>query len=101
LKAARTPQRELDDDAPIPNPLQQTYDKRFNKGAPKSGGAASGNGRARPKKRGGGAGKGGGAGAQPDPMRTAVGYIGADAFHGKKGGGGGGRRRGGGGGRSR
>jgi 23S rRNA pseudouridine2605 synthase len=100
LKAARTPQRELDDDAPIPNPLQQTYDKRFNKGAPKSGGAASGNGRARPKKRGGGAGKGGGAGAQPDPMRTAVGYIGADAFHGKKGGGGG-RRRGGGGGRSR
>jgi hypothetical protein len=29
-------------------------------------------------------------------MRTAVGYIGADAYLGKKGGGGGGRRRGGG-----
>jgi 23S rRNA pseudouridine2605 synthase len=96
LKAARTPQRELDDDAPIPNPLQQTYDKRFNKGAPKAGaGGANGSSRSRHKKRGG-AGKGGGAGAQPDPMRTAVGYIGADAFLGKKGGGG--RRRGGGGG---
>jgi 23S rRNA pseudouridine2605 synthase len=96
LKAARVPQRELDDDAPIPNPLQQTYDKRFNKGTPKTGsGAGNGGARARPKKRGGGAAKGG-AGAQPDPMRTAVGYIGADAFHGKKGGGG--RRRGGGGG---
>jgi 23S rRNA pseudouridine2605 synthase len=100
LKAARAPQRELDDDAPIPNPLQQTYDKRFNKGAPKTGtGAGNGSSRSRNnKKRGGAAGKGGGAGAQPDPMRTAVGYIGADAFHGKKGGGGGGRRRGGGGG---
>jgi 23S rRNA pseudouridine2605 synthase len=95
LKAARTPQRELDDDAPIPNPLQQTYDKRFNKGAPKAGaGGANGSGHSRHKKRGG-AGKGGGAAAQPDPMRTAVGYIGADAFLGKKGGGG--RRRGGGG----
>jgi 23S rRNA pseudouridine2605 synthase len=101
LKAARAPQRELDDDAPIPNPLQQTYDKRFNKGPPKTGraGAGNGGGRARHKKRGGGTGKGGGAGAQPDPMRTAVGYIGADAFLGKKGGGG--RRRGGGGSRSR
>ncbi len=76
LKAARTPQREIDDDAPIPNPLQQTYDKRFNKGAPKAGAAPGG--------------------GQPDPMRTAVGYIGADAFLGKRGGGG--RRRGGGGG---
>jgi 23S rRNA pseudouridine2605 synthase len=103
LKAARTPQRELDDDAPIPNPLQQTYDKRFNKGAPKAGagaGGANGSSRSRHKKRGG-AGKGGGAGAQPDPMRTAVGYVGADAFLGKKGGGGGRRRGGGGGGRSR
>jgi 23S rRNA pseudouridine2605 synthase len=104
LKAARAPQRELDDDAPIPNPLQQTYDKRFNKGTPKGGtGAGAGNAsaRSRHKKRGGGGGaaKGSG-GAQPDPMRTAVGYIGADAFLGKKGGGTG-RRRGGGGGRSR
>ncbi len=114
LKAARTPAREIDDDAPIPNPLQQTYDKRFNKGGgggggggPKpaglGGGGGGGGGHARGrggKKRGGGVGGGGGgggtkAGAQPDPMRTAVGYIGADAFHGKHKGGGGGRRRGG------
>ncbi len=97
--AARAPQRELDDDAPIPNPLQQTYDKRFHKGPPKgpgSGGNGSAGARGRGKKRGG---SGGGAkpgGAMPDPMRTAVGYIGGDALLGKKGGGG--RRRGGGGG---
>ncbi len=103
LKAAtRMPQRELDDDAPIPNPLQQTYDKRLNKGPPKgasgSAGAPAGGGpRGRGKKRGGGAGKPGGGQAQPDPLRTAVGYIGGDALHGKKGGGG--RRRAGGSGR--
>jgi 23S rRNA pseudouridine2605 synthase len=97
LKAARAPQRDIDDDAPIPNPLQQTYDKRFNKGSGHGGGPVGTAPRGRPKKRGGsGAGKGGGA-AQPDPMRTAVGYIGADAYLGKKGGGagrGGGRRGG-------
>jgi 23S rRNA pseudouridine2605 synthase len=107
LKAAtRAPQRELDDDAPIPNPLQQTYDKRFHKGPPRgAGGTGSGNGSAGPrgrgKKRGG---SGGGAkpgGAQPDPMRTAVGYIGGDALLGKKGGGSGRRRGGGGGGGGR
>jgi 23S rRNA pseudouridine2605 synthase len=94
--AARTPQREVDDDGPIPNPLQQTYDKRFAKGAaPGAGGGAPGGQRGRAKKRGGGA-KGGAAAGQPDPMRTAVGYIGADAYLGKKGGGGGNRgRRGG------
>jgi 23S rRNA pseudouridine2605 synthase len=94
LKAARAPQREIDDDAPIPNPLQQTYDKRFNKGGgngPASGGPARGRGGV--KKRGPKSGAGGG---QPDPMRTAVGYIGGDALLGKKGGGGGrGGRRGG------
>ena len=104
--AARAPQRELDDDAPIPNPLQQTYDKRFHKGPLKGpGSGAGGNGTGGPrggrgKKRGsagGGAGRPGGGQAQPDPMRTAVGYIGGDAFLGKKGGGNG-RRRGGGGG---
>ena len=91
LKAARAPQREIDDDAPIPNPLQQTYDKRFAKGSavPSSGGAGGAGARGRPKKRSGGK-QGAGAGAQPDPMRTAVGYIGADAYLGKKGGGGGG-----------
>ncbi len=102
LKAAtRAPQRELDDDAPIPNPLQQTYDKRFHKGPPKGvGGAGNGGGgaaRGRGKKRGGSAGGAKAGGAQPDPMRTAVGYIGGDALLGKKGGGAG-RRRGGGGG---
>ncbi len=104
LKAAtRVPQRELDDDAPIPNPLQQTYDKRQHKGPPKSLGAGGNGGpgvsqRGRGKKRGGGGGAKPG-GALPDPMRTAVGYIGGDAFLNKKGGGGGGgRRRGGSGG---
>jgi 23S rRNA pseudouridine2605 synthase len=100
--AARAPQRELDDDAPIPNPLQQTYDKRQHKGPPKNLGAGGNGGpggsqRGRGKKRGGGGGAKAG-GAQPDPMRTAVGYIGGDAFLNKKGGGGGGRRRGGSGG---
>jgi 23S rRNA pseudouridine2605 synthase len=98
--AARTPQRELDDDAPIPNPLQQTYDKRFHKGPPKSAGAGNGSAgaRGRGKKRGGSGGGGAKAGGgQPDPMRTAVGYIGGDALLGKKGGGAG-RRRGGSGG---
>ncbi len=103
LKAAtRAPQRELDDDAPIPNPLQQTYDKRQHKGPPKSLGAGGNGGpggsqRGRGKKRGGAGGAKAG-GALPDPMRTAVGYIGGDAFLNKKGGGGGGRRRGGSGG---
>ena len=99
LKAARTPQRELSDDAPIPNPLQQTYDKRFAHGGgpARSGGPKKGGGGARPRKSGGGA----AGGAQPDPMRTAVGYIGGDAFMAKKGGrgGGGGGNRGGRGGR--
>jgi 23S rRNA pseudouridine2605 synthase len=97
LKAARTPQqREHDDEnAPIPNPLQQTYDKRFNKGG-SGGGGGAGAPRSRAKKRGDPGGAKQGAGGQPDPMRTAVGYIGADAYLGKKGGGGGGRgRRGG------
>lgn len=94
LKAARTPQREIDDDGPIPNPLQQTYDKRFAKGGGNGAGGGVPRGRGG-KKRGGGA-KTGAGGGQPDPMRTAVGYIGADALLGKKGGGGGGRgRRGG------
>ena len=48
---------------------------------------------------GGGGGKRGGQakGGQPDPMRTAVGYIGADAFRRKSGGPGGGRGNRGGG----
>jgi 23S rRNA pseudouridine2605 synthase len=60
------------DDGPIPNPLQQTYDKRFVQ-KPKGGGHGKGGGRA------------GGQGGQPDPMRTSVGYIGADALRRKSG----------------
>jgi 23S rRNA pseudouridine2605 synthase len=71
--------RDIPEDGPIPNPLQQTYDKRFvqNRKKPLT---------ADPDK-------------IPDPMQTAVGYIGANAFHRKgKGGGKGGPRAGGGGG---
>jgi 23S rRNA pseudouridine2605 synthase len=87
---------DYDDDSdgpigPIPNPLQQTYDKR----------GISGNANAFMKggkgKRGGGAGGGGGGEKQPDPLKTAVGYIGADTFIKKlnnRGGGGGGGRGG-------
>ena len=103
-------QREYSEDGPIPNPLQQTYDKRFAQGTGAKGGgvgrAGGGGGGAgggqRPRRKSGGGAGGGqrasGAGGQPDPMRTSVGYIGADAFHNKgrggrggKGGGGGGR----------
>ena len=79
LKEQR-PRREHDDEnGPIPNPLQQTFDKRFVQ-------------KPRGNKTGGGAKKGGAAPRQPDPMQTSVGYIGADAFH-RKGGRGGRRGR--------
>jgi 23S rRNA pseudouridine2605 synthase len=100
--------REFEDDAEfdidpmnIPNPLEQTFDKRFVQN-PRSPAGGRGFGRG-----GGGFGAGGSApppsGAkkgtgpkQPDPMQTSVGYIGADAFHRKnRGGGGGGGGRGG------
>ena len=66
---ARRPEVNDDDDGPIPNPLQQTYDKRF---VQQPGGLGGGRG-ARKK-------PGHAAPRQPDPMQTAVGYIGADAF---------------------
>ena len=86
----------------IPNPLEQTFDKRFvqNPRHPAGGRGFS---------RGGGGFGAGGSGPgqsgpnrgpgpkQPDPLQTALGYIGADAFH-RKGRGGGGNRGGGGGG---
>lgn len=83
----------------IPNPLQQTFDRRF------AGGGGGGGGQKGPRaygKGGGGGGKprGGGAGGgpkQPDPMQTSVSYIGANAFH-RPGGRGGKRGPGGGGG---
>ena len=96
IREARAPRREIAEDGPIPNPLEQTYDKRFVQ-KPQGFGGAGGGGR-----KGGGA--GGPGGGQPDPMKTSLGYIGADAFvrkfqgNGGGGGGGGGGRRGGGGG---
>ena len=103
---------DYDDDSdgpigPIPNPLQQTYDKRgvsgnanaFGKGGKRGGGGGFGAGGS--GSGGGGGGGGGGGEKQPDPLKTAIGYIGADTFIKKlnsRGGGGGGR---GGGGRGR
>jgi 23S rRNA pseudouridine2605 synthase len=83
---------DIDEDGPIgpiPNPLQQTYDKRFVQGNRSPfGGKGKGGGK--------GGGSGGGNQKQPDPLQTAVGYIGADAFvkklHNRGGGGGRGRR---------
>jgi 23S rRNA pseudouridine2605 synthase len=80
VQAERKPRRELDEEGgPIPNPLQQTYDRRFvkpAKGAGTGGGGGGGGGRGARRKPA----PGKGAPAQPDPMRTSVGYIGADAF---------------------
>ncbi len=74
IQQERTRRAEISEDGPIPNPLQQTYDKRF---VQKGSGLNLGRG-------GGGGGAGGkkkpAAPRQPDPMQTAVGYIGADAF---------------------
>lgn len=102
------------DPSKIPNPLEQTFDKRFvskprgpvgGGGFGRGGGGfgAGGSGPARPQG-GGNNKKGGGGPREPDPLQTSVGYIGADAFHRKsrggrgKGGGGGGFGSGGGGG---
>ncbi|MGA1286164.1 MAG: pseudouridine synthase [Rubrivivax sp.] len=92
-EAERRVRPDLDDEAgPIPNPLQQTYDRRFvQKGRAGGGGgpgAGAPGGHAGRKRPGGPrkdgkavkSGPGGPGGAQPDPMRTSVGYIGADAF---------------------
>jgi 23S rRNA pseudouridine2605 synthase len=91
IREARQPRREISEDGPIPNPLEQTYDKR---GVQKPRGLGGGGGGGGGGRKGG---KGGGSGErQPDPMQTSVGYIGADAFHKQmSGGGGGGGGRGG------
>jgi 23S rRNA pseudouridine2605 synthase len=103
IQQARAQVRELSEDGPIPNPLQQTYDKRFTQksggfGPGGSGGGGGGGGRGAGRGGRPGGRPGGGAGT-PDPLKTAVGYIGGDAFlrkgAGKPGGRGG---RGGGGG---
>jgi 23S rRNA pseudouridine2605 synthase len=99
---------DLDDDfdpSRIPNPLEQTFDKRFvqNPRSPaggrgfRSGGGGFGAGGSAPPaspKKGDGP-------RQPDPMQTSVGYIGAEAFHRKGPRGGGGGQGGGGRGGSR
>jgi 23S rRNA pseudouridine2605 synthase len=69
IQQERSRRVDIGEDGPIPNPLQQTYDKRFVQKAP---GVNTG--------RGAGGGKKGNAPRQPDPMQTAVGYIGADAY---------------------
>jgi 23S rRNA pseudouridine2605 synthase len=82
-----------DHHGPIPNPLEQTFDKRFVQ-KPRSpaggrgfgrGGGGFGPGGSAPS---GGAAKPGKGPRQPDPMQTSVGYIGADALHRKRGRGG-------------
>jgi 23S rRNA pseudouridine2605 synthase len=90
IREARQPRREISEDGPIPNPLEQTYDKRGVQKPRGLGGGGGGGGRK--------GGKSSGGERQPDPMQTSVGYIGADAFHkqmsgGGGGGGGRGRRR--------
>jgi 23S rRNA pseudouridine2605 synthase len=95
---------DFDHIGPIPNPLEQTFDKRFVKGSKR---ITQGFGR--PDHEGGGrpAGEKKGGPRQPDPLQTSVGYIGADAYFNKvggrsgRGGGGGGGHGGGGGGRGR
>ena len=81
---------EIEDDfdpSRIPNPLQQTFDHRFVQGrriGPNSGFGAGGSA---PRPVGGPKGDP----KQPDPLQTSVGYIGANAFHGKNRGRGGNR----------
>lgn len=91
------PRHDSEDDehfARIPNPLEQTFDRRFVKGSKR---ITAGFGRP-DQNQGQGAQDRQKGPRQPDPLQTSVGYIGADAFFGKPGGGGGGRRGGGGGG---
>lgn len=94
------PRHDSEDDehfARIPNPLEQTFDRRFVKGSKR---ITAGFGRPDQNQGQGGQDRQKGP-RQPDPLQTSVGYIGADAFFGKPGGGGGGRRGGGGGGGGR
>ena len=80
----------------IPNPLEQTFDRRFASGSKR---ISAGFGRPSDESQqrdAGGKGRGakGQGPKQPDPMQTSVGYIGADAYFTRPGGGGrrGGRR---------
>jgi 23S rRNA pseudouridine2605 synthase len=84
-----------DDPLHIPNPLEQTFDRRFATGSKR---ITAGFGRPSDDAHRSAAERKGAKGGpkQPDPMQTSVGYIGADAYFSKPGGGN--RRRGGGGG---
>ncbi|WP_343628596.1 pseudouridine synthase [Roseateles sp.] len=97
-----------DDEDFIPkhiNPLEQTFDRRFATGSKRipQGFGRGGSDPSHNQNQGGGNKRGPGGERQPDPMKTSIGYIGADAFinrgnrGGRRGGGGGG----GGGGRGR
>jgi 23S rRNA pseudouridine2605 synthase len=103
-EAAREPrdpdQMQDDDDMPlrIPNPLEQTFDRRFATGSKR---ISAGFGRPSEEPIGGPRGDRKGGPKQPDPMQTSVGYIGADAYFTKPGGNRGGRSGGGGGGGGR
>ena len=99
-RAERGDDEDLDfDPMRIPNPLEQTFDRRFakNQRSPFSGrtlahgGGGFGAGGSGPEvapKRGGGP-------KEPDPLQTSLGFIGADAYHRKSGRGGGGGSGGG------
>jgi len=94
------------DPASIPNPLEQTFDKRFvqnprspvgGRGFRNGGGGGFGAGGSAPTPANPKRGPGAGGPKQPDPLQTSLGVFGADAFHRKNrgGGGGGGGNRGG------
>ena len=95
------------DPASIPNPLEQTFDKRFvqnprspvgGRGFRNGGGGGFGAGGSAPTPANPKRGPGSGGPKQPDPLQTSLGVFGADAFHRKNrsgGGGGGGGNRGG------
>ena len=88
IQQDRSNRREMSEDGPIPNPLQQTYDKRFSGGARGPGFGPGGS------SHGGGGGGGGGGGRNKgggDPPAAGGGYIGGDAFLRKGSGGRGGR----------
>jgi len=107
VDAVRDNERDVDHDADsdmdfdprsIPNPLEQTFDKRFvqnprspagGRGFGRGGGGFGAGGSAPPPGPSGG--KKGQGPSQPDPLQTSLGFIGADAFHRKSKGGGGGR----------
>ncbi len=113
----REPDRDHDSDfdmdfdpVSIPNPLEQTFDKRFvqnprspvgGRGFRNGGGGGFGAGGSAPAPANPKRGNAGGAGGQkqPDPLQTSLGVFGADAFHRKNrsggGGAGGGGQRGG------